>query len=169
MSSNMIGNCGTSSGSSCVVDGEVVCIKSPSRHDFFLLFPSVTRHSTSSRRQFVHGMPLSTTSHRTFRVRQHWQACEARLLTARPPLESPAAAGLRLFTTGAPSPCILSVVWARHLRLVVGWSSLVTIATKSQGGARLVQGLGRWLHDARIYNATARRYMEMRVKLEPEG
>lgn len=59
--------------------------------DFFLRFPSVTQHSTSSSLQFVHGMPLSTTSQRTFLERQHWQALEARLFTDRFPDVKPAA------------------------------------------------------------------------------
>jgi hypothetical protein len=35
---------------------------SPSEYVFLRRFPSVTTHSTSSNLQFVHGMPLSTTS-----------------------------------------------------------------------------------------------------------
>lgn len=38
---------------------------------------------TSSKRQFVHGAPCSTTLQRTFRARQHWHAFEARRLTGR--------------------------------------------------------------------------------------
>jgi hypothetical protein len=37
----------------------------------FLRLLSVTIHSTSSRRQFVHGAPCSTTLHLTFRALQH--------------------------------------------------------------------------------------------------
>lgn len=51
----------------------------------FLRLLSVTMHSTSSKRQFVHGAPCSTTLQRTFRARQHWQAFDALLLTARKP------------------------------------------------------------------------------------
>jgi len=39
-------------------------------------------HSTSSSLQLVHGAPCSTTLQRTFLARQHWQAFEARRLTA---------------------------------------------------------------------------------------
>lgn len=37
-------------------------------------------HLTSSNLQFVQGMPCSTTSQRTLRERQHWQAFDALLL-----------------------------------------------------------------------------------------
>lgn len=40
-------------------------------------------HSTSSNLQLVHGAPCSTTLHRTFRARQHWQAFDARRFTGR--------------------------------------------------------------------------------------
>jgi len=50
--------------------------------DFFLRL-SETIHSTSSSLQFVHGAPCSVTLHLTLRARQHWQALEARRLTAR--------------------------------------------------------------------------------------
>ena len=66
---------------------------SVSIHDFFRRFPSVTQHSTSSNLQLVQGMPLSTTSHLTFLLLQHWQAFDALLLTGRVlPLLRPAAA-----------------------------------------------------------------------------
>lgn len=54
---------------------------------YFRRLLSVTIHSTSSNLQFVQGAPCSTTLHRTFRARQHWQAFEARRLTARNPVE----------------------------------------------------------------------------------
>lgn len=50
---------------------------------YFLLRLSVTMQGTSSKRQFVHGAPCSTTLQRTFRARQHWHAFEARRLTGR--------------------------------------------------------------------------------------
>jgi hypothetical protein len=50
----------------------------------FLRLLSVTMHSTSSKRQFVHGAPCSTTLHLTFRALQHWQALEARRFTGLP-------------------------------------------------------------------------------------
>lgn len=56
----------------------------------FLRLLSVTTHSTWSNRQFVHGEPFSTTSHRTLRARQQQQALEARLFTGRLWAESPA-------------------------------------------------------------------------------
>jgi hypothetical protein len=64
----------------------------------FLRLLSETMHSTSSSRQFVQGAPCSTTLHRTFRERQHWQAFEALLLTlfgGRMPLR-PASEAVRL-------------------------------------------------------------------------
>lgn len=39
--------------------------------DYRFLLLSVTMHSTSSRRQFVHGAPCSTTLQRTLRDLQH--------------------------------------------------------------------------------------------------
>src|SRR5271170_804457 len=64
--------------------------QSLSPYSFFRLFESLTTHSTSSSRQFVQGVPLSTTSHLTFLARQQWQAFDARRLTDRPPPVSPA-------------------------------------------------------------------------------
>lgn len=49
----------------------------------FLRLLSVMMHSTSSNLQLVHGAPCSTTLHRTFRARQHWQALDARRFTGR--------------------------------------------------------------------------------------
>jgi hypothetical protein len=118
MSSKM-GNCGRSLSSSTERHGDW-WKSSPSEYVFLRRFPSVTTHSTSSSRQFVHGMPLSTTSlrtplvtakievvpsgsrskksfntcttyQRTFLPRQQWQAFEARRFTARPPVDKPAA------------------------------------------------------------------------------
>lgn len=62
----------------------------------FLRLLSVTTHSTWSSRQFVHGEPLSTTSHRTLRARQQQQAFEARRFTGRELAASPAVEALRL-------------------------------------------------------------------------
>ena len=56
------------------------------RHErlvYLRLFESDTMHSTSSRRQFVHGVPFSTTLQRTLRDLQHWQALAALLFTER--------------------------------------------------------------------------------------
>lgn len=61
----------------------------------FLRLLSVTTHSTWSKRQFVHGEPFSTTSHRTLRARQQQQAFEARLLTGRLWPEIPAVEAFR--------------------------------------------------------------------------
>jgi len=72
--------------------------------DFFLRLPSVTQHSTSSSLQLVQGMPLSTTSQRTFLERQHWQALEARLFTGRLPEGKPAAVDF-LFGAVAEADC----------------------------------------------------------------
>lgn len=49
-------------------------------HAHFFRLLSDTMHSTSSNLQLVHGI-CSTTLQRTLRVRQHWQALDARLLT----------------------------------------------------------------------------------------
>jgi hypothetical protein len=46
-------------------------------------FDSLRTHSTLSRRQFVHGIPPLTTSHRTLRSRQEMQALGARLFAGR--------------------------------------------------------------------------------------
>ena len=70
-------------------------VLSPSARGLFLLFESLTTHSTSSRRQLVQGVPLSMTSHLTFLDRQQWQALEARRFTVRPLDGSPAEVALR--------------------------------------------------------------------------
>lgn len=64
--------------------------------DFFFRLLSVTTHSTSSRRQLVHGDPFSITSQRTFLARQQQQALEARLFTGRDVPDKPAAAAFLL-------------------------------------------------------------------------
>jgi hypothetical protein len=51
---------------------------------YFLRLLSVTTHSTSSSRQFVHGAPCSTTLHLTFRALQHAQALLALRFTGLP-------------------------------------------------------------------------------------
>jgi hypothetical protein len=114
MSSKM-GNCGSSFSSSAELHGDW-WKSSPSEYVFLRRFPSVTTHSTSSNLQFVHGMPLSTTSlrpsvshhsrrciwlsqlaqegrayQRTLRPRQQWQALEALRFTVLPPADKPAA------------------------------------------------------------------------------
>lgn len=63
----------------------------------FLRLLSATTHSTSSRRQLVHGEPFSTTSQRTLRARQQQQAFDALLLTGRAEFCKLAALDLRLF------------------------------------------------------------------------
>lgn len=72
----------------------------PRQETHFLLLLSVTTHSTSSRRQFVHGEPFSTTSQRTLRARQQWHAFEARRFTGLLLPEIPAAPALRLGAEG---------------------------------------------------------------------
>src|SRR5437764_4764608 len=91
---------GSSSAESCEDTGDGF-EASPSACGLFLLLESLTTHSTSSRRQLVQGVPLSTTSHRTFRERQQWQALEARRFTVRPLAGRPAARALR-FAVGWP-------------------------------------------------------------------
>lgn len=78
------------------VDKPIELVLSTSIRDFFLRLLSVTTHSTWSRRQFVQGEPLSTTSQRTLRARQQQHALEALLFTGRLLEERPAVEALRL-------------------------------------------------------------------------
>lgn len=97
------------------------CKISVSKHDFFLRFPSVTQHSTSSNLQLVHGIPLSTTSHRTFLERQHWQAFEARLFTGRVLMEgNPAVADFLLVAPVCTDCAMLAVVMLSSIACNVG-------------------------------------------------
>lgn len=93
---------------------------SPSAYDFRRLLPSVTIHSTSSSRQFVQGMPLSTTSHLTFRERQQWQAFEALRLTVLPLEGKPAAEAFLLDWLGADEVVEVAGMAARESTSVEG-------------------------------------------------
>lgn len=81
---------------------------------YLLLLLSVTTHSTWSRRQFVHGEPLSTTSQRTLRARQQQQALEALRLTGRlPAVFSPAVEAFLLLKLRLAGCSLIMAIFER--------------------------------------------------------
>lgn len=114
--SSKIGNMGTSF-SSCVDAAGDWFRRSPSTYDFRRRLPSVTRHSTSSSLQLVHGMPLSTTSQRTLRERQQWHAFDALRFTLRPPDDIPAADCFLLLLAGWVGAVMVATAMLKHGKL----------------------------------------------------